>query len=162
MIRFHASQTSVFIYVLRDVVYLSAKMFAYIKVRRRVSHIAEDPVMWVRIDAQTLPTHHSADLECVFMVNRALGRNVKFSWDEYQSSPAHHRWVSPLRLLRVARTALLRCVNVRKCSLDPNKSPSEAVVADCLRIIIDWPEGAQAVVRGSLASLRRARFWHSG
>ena len=97
------------------------------------------------------------------MVNRALGRNVKFSWDEYPLGQAHHRWVSRLFVYCALRGPLSYDASIFvKWSLGPNKSPSEAVVADCLCIVVDWPEGAQAVARGSLVPLRRARFRRSG
>lgn len=138
-------QTPILIPTLRDIAYLSAKAFTHIQIQQRyIPHRAGCGTMgndW-RPNTPHTPlgspgSRGDPDLECaLLMVDRALGRNVKIPWDEYRLSPAHRLWVSHLFVYCALHQPLSDDVSMFvKYSLDPQNSPSDAVIADCLCII---------------------------
>jgi len=137
--------TPILIPALRDVAYLSAKAFTHIQVQQQcipgqggVIHTGED---W-RADIRHTPlcslgASGDPDLEStLLMVDNAFKRNVEIPWDEYRLSPDHHLWVSHLFVYQAWHDPLSKDPQIFvKYSLDPDKSPSDAVIADCLCII---------------------------
>ena len=136
-------QTPILIPTLRDIAYSSAKAFTHIQIQQQCfpHHSGPDPMNedWHPNTSHTPlgspGSRGDPDLECaLLMVDRTLGRDVKIPWDEYQSSPAHHLWVSHLFVFSALREPLSDDVSMFvKSSFD--KCPSDAVIADCLCII---------------------------
>lgn len=138
-------QTRILIPALRDVAYLSAKAFTHIQVQQLCIPYpgGTDSVgeAW-RPDTRHTPlgplgSRDDPDLRsALLMVDMALGFDVRVPWDEYQLSPAHHHWVSHLLVYYALRKPLSDNVSsFVTYSLDPNKSPGDAVITDCLYTI---------------------------
>ena len=137
--------TPILIPTLRDIAYLSAKAFTHIQAQQRClpghdgsTHVDDE---W-RTAARYTPlgslgSTGDPDLEsALLMVDKAFGRDVEIPWHEYRLSPAHHLWVSHLFVYHAWRDPQSKDVPVFvKYSLDPGKSPSDIVIADCLCII---------------------------
>ena len=137
--------TPILIPTLRDIAYLSAKAFTHIQVQQRCvpehdgsTHVDDE---WRTATRHTplgsLGSTGDPDLEsALLMVDKAFGRDVEIPWHEYRLSPAHHLWVSHLFVYHAWRNPQSKDVPVFvKYSLDPGKSPSDAVITDCLYII---------------------------
>jgi len=137
--------TPILIPTLRDVAYLSAKAFTHIQVQQRC--IPENGGSGLTGESWRTDTRHAPlgslgssgdhDLDsALLMVDRAFGREVEIPWDEYQMSPAHHLWVSHLFVYYAWRDPRSEEASAFvKYSLHPDKSPGDAVIADCLYII---------------------------
>ena len=138
-------QTPILLPTLRDVAYLSAKALAHIQFQQPCipEHGGTAHVDGNRYtDTQYTPlgspgSNSDPDLEsALLMVDKAFGRNVKIPWNEYRLSPDHHLWVSHQFVYYASRKPRSEDALVFvKYSLDPDKSPSDAVIADCLYII---------------------------
>jgi hypothetical protein len=137
--------TPILIPTLRDIAFFSAKAFTHIQIQqhyisqhRRSGHVDEN---W-RKDIRHTPLGSlgfsgDPDLKStLLMVDKSFGYDVKIPSDEYRLSPAHHLWVSHLSVYYAwgdpRSDDVLAFVEY---SLDPNKSPNDAVIADCLYII---------------------------
>ena len=137
-------QTPILIPTLRDVAYLSAKALTHIQVQQRVPQRGgPGPVgdIW-HPDAPHIRLGYPGsridpDLgSALLMVDMALGLKVVIPWDNYRLSPAHHLWVSHLFIHFALREPLSDDVSdFVKYSLDPDRSPGDAVITDCLYII---------------------------
>jgi len=142
---FTHSHTPILIPTLRDIAYLSARAFTHIQVQQHCipehpgsGHVGDQ---W-RTDIRHTPLGSlgysgDPDLEsALLMVDKAFGREVEIPWDEYRLSPAHHLWVSHLFVYYAWHDPLSEDAwAFVKYSLDPDKSPSDAVTTDCLYII---------------------------
>ena len=137
--------TPILIPTLRDVAYLSAKAFTHIHIQQHCIHghgaFVHTGKDW-RADIRHTPlcslgASGDPDLEStLLMVDNAFGRNVEIPWDEYRLSSDHHLWVSHLFIYLAWRDPLLKDIPIFvKYTLDPDKSPSDAVIADCLCIV---------------------------
>ena len=138
-------QTPILLPTLRDVAYLSAKALAHIQFQQPC--IPEHGGSALRGDNRCTDTQYTPlgslgsnsdpDLEsALLMVDKAFGRNVKIPWNEYRLSPAHHLWVSHQFVYYASLNPRSEdALAFVKYSLDPDKSPSDAVIADCLYII---------------------------
>jgi len=134
---------------LRDIAYLSAKAFTFIHVQQRCTprplsgnqHMVNG---WCP-DEQHKPfsppaSNNDPDPEltsALLMVDKALGYNSRFIWDNYHSlSPAHHLWMSHLFVYYAWHNQLPQDVAMFiHRSLHLENHPSQAVTADCLHII---------------------------
>ena len=137
-------QTPIIIPTLREVAYLSAKALTHIQVQQRVPrHRGPGLVgnMWQPDTPHTRLSYTDSRIDpdlgsALLMVDMALGLQVKIPWDEYQLSPDHHLWVSHLFIYFALDEPLSNDVSdFVKYSLDPDKSPGDAVITDCLYII---------------------------
>lgn len=138
-------RTPILIPTLRDVAYLSAKAFAHVQIQQRCipqrggyGSMGEDWQPSTPHTALGSPGSRSdPDLaSALLIVDNALGRDVKIPWDEYKLSPGHRLWVSHLFVYLALRDPLSNDVfRFVKSSLDPSKSPSDAVIIDCLCVI---------------------------
>ena len=138
-------RTPILIPTSRDVAYLSAKAFTHIQLQQRcipeygvTAHVDED---W-RTDAPHTPLGSlgltgDPDLaSALLMVDNAFGDNVKIPWDEYRLSAGHHLWVSHLFVYHTRGDPQSKDVAAFvKYSLDPEKSPSDGIIANCLYMI---------------------------
>ena len=138
-------RTPILIPTLRDVAYLSAKAFTHIQVQQRcipehrtTSRVDED---WRTGTPHTplgsLGLTADPDLEsALLMVDNAFGSKVRIPWDEYRLSAGHHLWVSHLFVYHTRHNPRSKDVtSFVKYSLDPDKPPSDAVIANCLYMI---------------------------
>ena len=142
---FTHSQTPILIAAYRDIAYLSAKAFTHIHFQQQ--YILQSRGTGPVGGAWRPDTPHprlgypgprvDPDLgSALRMVDMALGTRADILWDRYQLSPAHHLWVSHLFVYHAVREPLSDEVSAFvKYSLDPDKSPSDAVITDCLYII---------------------------
>ena len=137
-------RTPILISALRDVAYLGAKALVHIQVQRRVSQYGRlGPVgdIWQPDATHTRLGYTDSRIDpdlgsALLMVDMALGLQVKIPWDEYRLSPAHHLWASHLFVYYTLHEPLSdNVLAFVKYSLDPEKPPSDAVIADCLYII---------------------------
>ena len=137
--------TPILIPTLRDVAYLSAKAFTYIQVQQQCVP-GRGGLVYTGNDWRTDTLHTplcslgasgDPDLEStLLMVDNAFERNVEIPWDEYRLSPDHHLWFSHLFVYQAWHDPLSKDIPIFvKYSLDPDKSSSDAVIADCLCII---------------------------
>ena len=130
---------------LRNVAYLSAKALAHIQVQQLcVTHLGEPgPIEGNRrtdihhTPLGSLGSGNDPDLEsALLMVDKTFDPNLEIRWNQYQLSPAHHLWVSHLFVYYAWRDPLDNDVSdFVESSLDPSRSPSDAVITDCLCII---------------------------
>ena len=138
-------KTPILLPTLRDVAYLSAKALAHIQFQQPC--IPEHGGFVHGGDSQctdvqytplgSLGSNSDPDLEsALLMVDKAFGRDVKIPWDEYRLSPTHHLWVSHQFVYYASRYPRSEdALAFVKYSLDPDKYPTDAVIADCLYII---------------------------
>jgi len=138
-------QTPILIPTLRDVAYLSAKALAHIQFQQRCipehggsTHVGDNCGAGTQYTPLgSLGSTGDPDLDsALLMVDKAFKCSVRIPWDEYRLSPAHHLWVSHLFVYYARHDPGSDDVSAFvKYSLDPNKSPSDAVITDCLYII---------------------------
>ena len=142
---FTRPQTPILIPTQRDVAYLSAKAFTHIKLQQNCFSQRGGPGAaggaWRPDTPHTRLGYPGSGVDpdlgsALFMVDMSLGSAVDIPWDKYRLSPAHHLWVSHLLVYYAVHEPLSKVVSdFVKYSLDPEKSPSDAVIADCLYII---------------------------
>ena len=137
--------TPILLPTLRDVAYLSAKALAHIQFQQpcnpepgESTHVGDNrrPVAQYT-PLGSLGSSSDPDLEsALLMVDKAFGYDVEIPWDEYRLSPRHHLWVSHQFVYYAHRNPRSKDASrFVEYSLGPNKSPSDAVIADCLYII---------------------------
>ena len=158
---FAHSQTPTLNHRFRNLAYLSAKAFVYIHVQQRcipqdtkAGWLPEEPhePLGLRVSGDD-PNLRSA----LLMVDKALERNLEVIGDCQSASPDHHRWMSHLFVYYARRNLLSNDVSAFvqhsldiEQSLDLEKSPNKAVIADCLymiNILLDIPPGDADLTR---------------
>jgi len=142
---FTLPQSPLLIPALRDIAYLSAKAFTHIQFQQHcIPQRGESGTAggaWRPDIPHTRLGYPGSRIDpdlgsALLMVDMAFGLKVDIPWDYYRLSPAHHLWVSHLFVYYALHKPLSDEVSVFVTySLDPDKSPSDAVITDCLYII---------------------------